>query len=238
MEDRHRSWLYAFFLAAIVLAAYAPALSAGFIWDDDFYVTNNQLLIASDGLRRIWFSLDSPSQYFPLTYTTFLIEHSLWGLNPFGYHAVNILLHIGNAFLVWSLLSRLKISGAWLAAAIFAVHPVHVESVAWVTERKNVLMCFFFLLTLLAWCRFIDPEIKRRWFWYTSALFFYLLALAAKSTACTLPAALLLILWLQRKPIDRRRLVETVPFFLLGLAAGLIAIWWERFHQGTIGPEF
>jgi protein O-mannosyl-transferase len=238
MEDRHRSWLYAFFLVAIVLAAYAPALSAGFIWDDDFYVTNNWLLTAPDGLRRIWFSLDSPSQYFPLTYTTFLIEHFLWGFNPLGYHLINVLLHAANAFLVWSLLARLRIPGAWLAAGVFAVHPVHVESVAWVTERKNVLMCFFFLLTLLAWCRFIDPEIKRRWVWYTIALIFYLLALAAKSTACTLPAALLLILWLQRKPINGRRLVETVPFFLLGLAAGLIAIWWERFHQGTIGPEF
>src|ERR1051325_6399877 len=121
MEDRHRSWLYAFFLVAIVLAAYAPAFSAGFIWDDDAYVTNNDLLTASDGLRRIWFSLDSPSQYFPLVYTIFRIERALWGLNPSGYHWVNLLLHVANALLVWRVLARLNVPGAWLAGAIFAL---------------------------------------------------------------------------------------------------------------------
>src|SRR4051794_35258785 len=147
---RRRQYLAGLLLLGAVVFAYYPVRRAGFIWDDDLYVTNNPLLTAPDGLRKIWFSLSSPSQYFPLTYTTFRVERALWGLNPFGFHCVNILLHVANALLVWHLLARLKIAGAWLAAAIFALHPVQVESVAWITERKNVLMCLFFLLALIA----------------------------------------------------------------------------------------
>ncbi len=212
---------------------YQPAWNGGFIWDDDAYVTNNELLTAPDGLRRIWFSLDSPSQYFPLVYSTFRIEHALWGLNPTGYHWVNLLLHVANALLVWRLLARLHVPGAWLAGAIFALHPVQVESVAWITERKNVLMGFFFLLTLLAWVAFVDERTKRRWCFYGLALILYVLALSAKTTACTLPAALLLILWLQKKPISWQRILQVVPFFFLGLGVGLVTVWWERYHQGT-----
>ena len=152
---RHE-WLFGLFLVVITLIAYGPAWHAGYIWDDNFYVTQNRLLTAPDGLRRIWFSLESPSQYFPLTYTTFYLERGLWGLNPTGYHLINLLLHATNAVLVWRLLGRLRVPGAWLAAAIFALHPVQVESAAWITERKNVLMGFFFLLTLWEWVRFID----------------------------------------------------------------------------------
>ena len=123
-------------------------------------MANNPLLTAPDGLWRIWFSLDSPSQYFPLTYTSFFLERPFWGLNPAGYHWVNILLHTANALLVWRVLARLRVPGAWLAAAIFALHPVQVESVAWITERKNVLMGFFFLLTLLAWLKFIEEKTR------------------------------------------------------------------------------
>ncbi len=225
-------------LASATIFAYRPAWNGGFIWDDDDYVINNELLTATDGLRRIWFSLDAPSQYFPLVYTTFRIEHALWGLNSFGYHWVNLLLHVANALLVWRVLACLKIPGAWLAGAIFALHPVQVESVAWITERKNVLMGFFFLLTLLAWIAFVDERTKRPWHWYVLALALYVLALSAKTTACTLPAALLLILWLQKKPIDWRRILQIVPFFLLGLGMGLVTVWWERYHQGTRGVLF
>jgi hypothetical protein len=176
-------------LAAVTIFVYQPAWNGGFIWDDDQYVTKNPLLTATDGLWRIWFSLDSPSQYFPLTYTILLIERALWNLDPTGYHWVNILLHVANALLLWRLLARLAIPGAWLAAGIFALHPVQVESVAWITELKNVLMGFFFLLTLLAWTRFVDERERRPWRFYRLALVFYVLALSAKSTACTLPAA-------------------------------------------------
>ncbi|PYS66800.1 MAG: O-GlcNAc transferase, partial [Acidobacteria bacterium] len=183
--------------------------------------------------RRIWFSLESPSQYFPLTYTVLRIERWLWGLNPTGYHWVNLLLHIANALLVWRLLFQLRVRGSWLAAAIFALHPVQVESVAWISELKNVLMGFFFLLTLLAWIEYVDTTGERRRLLYLAALLFYLLALFAKSTACTLPAALLLILWLRSKRIGWRAFFEIAPFVLFALGIGLLTIWWEKYHQGT-----
>jgi len=227
--------------ALLVLAtilAYQPVWHAGFIWDDDVYVTNNPLLAAPDGLRRIWFSLDSPSQYFPLTYTVFRIQHAMWGLMPAGYHWVNILLHAVNALLVWRLLKRLCVPGAWLAAAIFALHPVQVETVAWVTELKSVLSLFFILLSLLAWVEFIEGKSRATWRWYFLALACAALALAAKTTACTLPATLLLILWLKHKPINWLRLTQIVPFLMLGVGMGLLTVWWERYHQGTQGKIF
>src|SRR5881227_703115 len=237
-SPRGRALILAVVLAAVTIFAYRPAWHAGFLWDDDAYIINNELLTSPHGWQRIWFSLDSPSQYFPLTYSTFRIEHALWGLNTTGYHWVNLLLHVGNALLIWAVLARLGVPGAWLAAAIFALHPVQVESVAWITERKNVLMGFFFLLTLLAWIAFTDESTRRPWRFYALAVILYALALSAKTTACTLPAALLLILWLQKKPIGKRRLIQILPFLILGFSMGLVAVWWERYHQGTHGPLF
>jgi tetratricopeptide (TPR) repeat protein len=242
-------------LVAAVIIAYQPAWHAGFIWDDDEYVTENPLLSAPDGLKRIWFSLDSPSQYFPLTYTAFYIERAAWGLNPGGYHWVNLLLHAANALLVWRLLELLRVPGAWLAAAVFALHPVQVESVAWITELKNLLSTLFCLFTLLAWVRFVGgSESGRvsltyspthaltfssvRWRYYGLALVLYALALCSKTTACTLPAAFLLTLWLKEKPINRGRLAQVAPFLAMGAGMGLLAIWWERYHQGTQGKLF
>jgi tetratricopeptide (TPR) repeat protein len=237
-SPRRRAFIFALVLAAVTIFVYRPAWNGGFVWDDDVYITNNELLTSPDGLRRIWFSLDSPSQYFPLVYTTFRIEHAFWGLNPTGYHWINLILHVANALLVWAVLARLKVPGAWLAGAIFALHPVQVESVAWITERKNVLMGFFFLLTLFAWIAFIDEGTRRRWLFYGLALIFYLLALSAKTTACTLPAALFLILWLQKTPISWKRVFQILPFLVLGVAMGALAMWWERYHQGTSRAVF
>jgi len=237
-SSRRRAFVFALVLAAVTIFAYRPAWNGGFLWDDDVYITNNELLTAPDGLRRIWFSLDSPSQYFPLVYTTFRVEHAIWGLDPTGYHWVNLLLHVANALLVWLVLARLKVPGAWLAGAIFALHPAQVESVAWITERKNVLMGFFFLLALLAWIAFVDGRTKRPWLFYGFALILYLLALSAKTTACTLPAALFLILWLQRTPISWKRVCQIIPFLVLGIAMGVLAMWWERYHQGTSRAVF
>ena len=220
-------------LCLLTILIYRPAWHGGFIWDDDRYVTHNHLLTSPDGLRRIWFSLDAPSQYFPLAYTVLRIERSLWDLNPTGYHWINIFLHLGNALFVWCILARLKVPGAWLAGAIFAVHPVQVESVAWISELKNVLMGFFFLLTLWMWIEYVDPTKRHRSLFYLGALVFYFLALFAKATACTLPAALLLILWLKEKPIGWRVWLEIVPFIALALGVGLLAVWWEKYHQGT-----
>ena len=237
-SSRHRAFIFALVLTAVTIFVYRPAWNGGFLWDDDVYITNNELLTAPDGLRRIWFSLDSPSQYFPLVYTTFRVERAVWGLNPTGYHWINLVLHVANALLVWLVLARLKVPGGWLAGAIFALHPVQVESVAWITERKNVLMGLFFLLTLLAWIAFVNGKTKWRWLVYGLALILYLFALSAKTTACTLPAALFLILWLQHKPIDWKRVIQLIPFLVLGIAMGVLAMWWERYHQGTSRAVF
>ncbi|HXV36723.1 MAG TPA: tetratricopeptide repeat protein [Myxococcota bacterium] len=225
-------------LVALVIAAYAPALRAGFIWDDDDYVTENPLLHVPDGFQRIWLSMDAPSQYFPLVYTAFRLEYKLWGLDPFGYHLVNVLLHAANALLLWALLRRLASPGAWLAAALFALHPVQVESVAWVAERKNTLSLFFSLASLLAWERFSAPGRDAGARWYVLSLALYALALASKVTACTLPAAQLLLLWLSGRSIDRRRIAQVAPFFALGVALGLVVVHWERHHIGTRGDRF
>ena len=234
-----QAWLAGLLLVAAIIFAYQPAgWRGGFVWDDDMYVTNNPLLTAPDGWWRIWFSLDSPSQYFPLTYSVFRIERALWGLNAAGYHWVNILLHSLNAVLVWRLLRKLQVPGAWFAAAVFALHPVQVESVAWVTELKNLLSLFFILLAVRAWLEFLEANSRRRWRFYALSVGLYALALLSKTTACTLPATLLLILWLQKKPINAPRLLQIAPFAALGVGMGLLAMWWERFHQGTQGQAF
>src|SRR5437867_7371745 len=129
-------------LVAATLAAYIPALQAGYIWDDDAYITDNPTLATLDGLRRIWFDPQALPQYYPMVHTTYWVEHHLWGLRPFGYHLDNVLLHALSVLLLWRVLELLSVPGAWLAALLFALHPVHVESVAWITERKNVLSGF------------------------------------------------------------------------------------------------
>lgn len=229
--------LLALLLVVMVVVAYYPAFHAGFIWDDDDYVTENPLLIAPDGLWRIWFSVDSPSQYFPLVYTTFRFEYSLWGLQPFGYHAVNIFMHAANAILVWVLLSRLAIPGAWFAAAIWAVHPVQVESVAWITERKNVLSTLFFILSLMSYNAFVDRlrPMSRR---YATALGFYALALFAKTTAVTMPVVMVILLWWKKHRMKPKRIHQVAPFVVMGVVMGLVTMWWEKVHQGTSGEVF
>ena len=179
------------FIVLAVFIAYWPAIGGGFIWDDDAYVTRNPLLTAPDGLWRIWFSAYHQSQYFPLVFTTLRLEYHLWGLHPLGYHIVNVLLHSLNALLAWRVLRRLALPGAWLAAAIFALHPVQVETVAWITELKNTESTFFYLLALLAWMQFAETK---SWRCYALAFLLYSLALFSKSTACTMPAVMLLVL--------------------------------------------
>ena len=139
----------------MTFVAYTPAFRAGFIWDDDAHVTANELLHSRDGLRRIWTEPTASMQYYPLTITTFWLEHRLWGNVPVGYHVVNVCLHALNAIALGVLLTMLGVPGAWLAAAIFAVHPVTVESVAWISERKNVLAALFYLASMIAGLRFL-----------------------------------------------------------------------------------
>ncbi len=224
-------------LVLLVVLAYLPALRCGYIWDDDEYVTNNPLLTATNGLHDIWFSTQAQSQYFPLVYTTFRFEHQMWGINPVGFHLVNVLMHGFNAALVWILLRRLSVPGAWLAAAIFALHPVQVETVAWVSELKNIESLFFHLLALLAWVKFIDQPDRSGWVWYGLALGAFLLALFAKTTACTLPAAMVLVAWLRGRAITWTRMAQTLPFLAAGLGMGLLSIWWEK-HLGDYQEKF
>ena len=158
ITSKERNWAAAMLLVLLTVAAYLPVLRNGFIWDDDAHVTSNQTLRTLLGLVNIWLKPESLPQYYPLTHTSFWIEYHLWGLNPFGYHLVNVLLQALNALLLWRVLDRLRLPGAWLAAAIFAVHPVQVETVAWITERKNLLSATFYLLALWAYGRFCPWE--------------------------------------------------------------------------------
>jgi tetratricopeptide (TPR) repeat protein len=229
------NWRPLVIIILITCAAYFPALQAGFIWDDDFYVTENPLLTAPDGIRRIWFTTESPSQYFPLTYTVFLIERVLWNFDPLGYHLVNIVLHVINALLVFFLFTRLGLRGAWMIAAIFALHPVHVESVAWVTELKNVLSGMLCLLSLLSYLHFEEDQ---QWTWYTGSLVLFALALLSKTVVLTLPAILLVIRWWRKRSITLRDINLLVPFMVIGVGMGLLSWWWEVNHQGTTGEIF
>ena len=142
----------------MVLATFAPTLRNKYIWDDDGYVTKNLNLRTAEGLWSTWFQPFSLPQYYPLVHTTFWLEYQAWQLDPFGYHVDNMLLHAIGAVLAWRVLLRLRVPWAWLGAAIFAVHPVAVESVAWVTERKNVLSAALALRPLLCYLRFAPVE--------------------------------------------------------------------------------
>ena len=154
MRPVHSLVLPGLLLVVLVLVSYAPTYQAGYIVDDENYVTENQTLRDRAGLWHIWSELGATPQYYPLVYTSFWLEYQLWELDARGYHIVNILLHALNALLLWIILRRLNLPAAWLAAALFALHPVHVESVAWIAERKNVLSGVFYLMAVIAYMRF------------------------------------------------------------------------------------
>lgn len=231
--------LAAALLFLITFAAYLPALKNGYIWDDDDYVVENHTLRNLEGLRQIWFQPGTTPQYYPLVHTSFWIEYHLWELKPAGYHAVNVVLHAGAAVLLWLVLGRLKVPGAWLAAAIFALHPVQVESVAWITERKNVLSAVFYFASALLYLRMVlnQPE-RLRPALYAGAFFLYLCALLSKTVTCTLPAALLVILWWKRGRLTWRDVVPLLPFFAVGIGFGLLTAWMERDRVGATGKEW
>ena len=155
-------------LGLLVVVCYLPAmLWGGFIWDDNLCIKINVVRDVS-GLWAIWFfpsAIEAEEHYWPLVYTTFWLEHKLWGFDPMGYHIVNVLLHLGNTLLVWHLMRRLAVPGAWVVAAVFAVHPLHVESVAWVIERKDVLSGLFYLAAALTWMRFAEQPRRGRYAW-------------------------------------------------------------------------
>jgi protein O-mannosyl-transferase len=228
-------------LVCLTLVAYVPALRAGFVFDDDTYLTANPVVQSPSGLAEIWLNPSASPQYYPLTFTSFWIEHHFWKLNPLGYHLVNILLHAANAVLLYLLLRRLEIPGAWLAAAVFAVHPIQVESVAWIVERKNVLSGFFYLAATHAYLRFAGVcgnGRSGRWTLYALAMLFLVCSLSAKSVSVTWPAAMLLLLWWRKTRLTVRDLLPLIPAFMVAAGSGLLTSWVERQQVGARGPEF
>ena len=262
-DDAATSWLrgvvWVTFLRVAVLMAlpllcYIPALSGPFIWDDNHMLYNNPLIHAGfpDGLFDFWFSAKN-FDFFPLTSTTLWIEWRLWGVNPMGYRVVNILLHGLSAVLIWRILARLRVSGAWLIGLIFAVHPVAVASVAWIAERKNTLSTAFGMLALLWFLRY---EAKAEWFlrheamaekgvagrlrWYLLSYAAFLAGLFSKTAIVTLPAVMLILAWWQRGKLTWRDVARTAPFFLTSLVLGLVTIWFQygkAIGRGIVRPE-
>jgi Flp pilus assembly protein TadD len=236
---------------ASVLIAYWPALHGGFLWDDDSWTTNILgLLRDASGLRSMWFKPAALPQYYPLSATTFWLDYHLWGLNTLPYHVENVLLHATGALLFWRLLRRLEVPGAWLASAIFALHPLMVESAAWITERKNVLSIVLYLSAVLAYGRFARfwrasdaqgpemPQLRRRGA-YAIAFLLFAGALLAKTTAFSLPAVLLLICWWKRGRIRWREDVSpTLPFFATSIGLGQVTAWLEKNSVGATGPDW
>jgi len=232
----HRGWLFGLFLVLATLLAYQPIWHAGYIWDDDHYVTGNLTLHSLKGLWQIWFVPGATPQYYPMAFTGFWVEYHLWHLNPLGYHLTNVLLQALNAILLWTVLRRLAVPGAWLAAAIFALYPVCVESVAWVSEIKNVLSGAFYLSAALLYLRF---DRTRNWKLYCVALGLFLLGLLSKTVIATLPAALLLVFWWQRGKLSwKQDVLPLIPFFVAGVGTGLFTAWVEWAFVGAKGSEF
>ena len=262
-----QDWLWGAILVLLVAIVYWPTLGNGFVGDDTADIKKNLALRSAEGLYDLWFTFGTVMQYYPLTFSTFWAEYHLWGLDPRGYHVVNGLLHAAVAVLVWRLLRRLAVPGAWLAAAIFAVHPVHVESVAWLSERKNLVSALLALGSMLAYFRFSPPEAadaqqptdahetseapdaadshealtlpeRIAWGYYALALLLYVASLLSKTATVSVPAVLLVLYWWKRGRLAWRDVGRTVPFFLIGLALSGITIAMEKKYSGASGEEW
>jgi len=242
-------WLAPLIFAA-TLACYFPALRGGLLWDDDAHVTRPDLRSWS-GLERIWCEVGATQQYYPVLHSAFWIEHRLWGDATLGYHLLNVFLHAAAACLFTVILRRMAVPGAVLAGLVFALHPVCVESVAWISEQKNTLSTVFYLCAALAYLRFDEQRgqaasanptrrISARGLTpYVLATAFFMLALLSKSVTATLPAALLVVLWWKRGGLSwRRDVVPLAPFFACGLGAGLFTAWVERHLLGAEGADY
>lgn len=254
--SKWNSWFLAAVLALLVASVYWSTLSNGFIWDDETYVEDNLAIRSFSGLWKAWFQWGITPQYYPLVHTLFWVECRLWGLNPAGYHAVNMALQVIAVLLLWRVLVRLRVPGAWLAAAIFAVHPLEVETVAWVTEAKNLLSLSLALGSMLCYLRFLPPEAEpaslapkpslsdgeqksaREGWWYEGSLLLYVAALLSKTVVASLPAVLLVVYWWKRGRITRRDCYLLAPYFIFGIVLGLITIRMERLHVGAQGEEW
>lgn len=229
------TWLALLGLLVLVALLYQPAWHGGLLWDDPGHMTPQHLRSWS-GLWRIWTEMGATQQYYPLTHSAFWLQARLWGDATVGYHLVNIALHATSAWLILLILRRLAVPGALLAALLFAVHPVHVESVAWISELKNTLSTALYLAAALVYLRFDEGRERRH---YLVALGLFTAALLAKTVTASLPVALALVIWWRRDAVRwRRDAAPLAPMLVLGAAAGLLTAWVERTHIGAEGAEF
>jgi tetratricopeptide (TPR) repeat protein len=236
-----REWLGAAALVLLVLIAYWPATQGGFVWDDDANLTENWPLRSVQGLRALWLQPGVTTQYYPLVYTSFWLEYRLFELTPFGYHLDNLLLHAGASVVLWRLLVGLALPGAWLVAAVFAIHPLQVETVAWVTERKNLLSFFFYVSAAFVYLRSVTDLCgtrPRSWTGYAASLLLYLAALLSKVTAVTLPPALLLLVWWKKGRLRAADVLLTLPMFALAIPIGLMTRSMEAGLGTTLGFDW
>jgi tetratricopeptide (TPR) repeat protein len=217
------------------LAAYLPALRGGVLWDDSSHLTTPGMQ-SSHGLWRIWFELGATQQYYPLLHSAFWLEHRMWGDAVVGYHLTNVVLHALSACLVVKIMKRLSLPGAWFAGFVFALHPVNVESVAWISEQKSTLSGVFYLASLLTYLQFDQDRRKSK---YLLATGLFVLALLSKTVTATLPAVLLVIFWWRRGRLEWKRDVPPLlPWFALGITAGFFTSWVERTLIGARGADF
>ena len=216
------------FLVVATCVVYLPALEGDFILDDDLLLLND-LVKAPDGLYRMWFSTEAVD-YWPVSNSTLWIEWRFWGRNPLGYHVTNLVLHLAASLLVWAALRELSIPGAFLAALLFAVHPVNVESVAWISQRKTLMATVFFLLSVLWYVKAEKRQSPGLWYWLSFAA--YVLGMLSKASIATLPLVLLLITWFRRDRIERRDLVRVAPFFLITIPLVLVNLWFRTHGSG------
>ncbi len=225
-----RLWLGAAALLALVAVAYLPSVRGGFLWDDDASLTTNPAIRSETGLRDFWLTTRTPD-YWPVTATSLWAEWRLWGLDATGYRVTNLMLHAGSVLLLWVVLRRLRLPGAWFAAALFAVHPVNVESVAWITERKNLLALVFFLLSVdgfLRW-RAGRPARPGSGGGYALSLAWFLLAMLSKGSVVILPVVLLgIIAW--ERPLRAKDAVLLAPFWAVAAALTLVNVWFQGHH--------
>src|SRR5947209_2486873 len=237
-----REWLWAVLLVVLVFAAYARVFHAGFIWDDESHLTQNPCIVGPLGLKEIWTT--TQAVYYPLVLTTFWALHKFVGLLPFPYHILNVLMHAGATVLLWRVLRQLGVSGAWLGAALWALHPVLVQSVAWATELKNTQSCLFYLLSIslfLDWqeqTRVTGIFRRQRWFVFGLSLGCFVMATLSKPSVVMLPVVLALCIWWRIGRIYRRDIAALVPFVLISALASVWTILEQKFHAGAIGAEW
>ena len=231
-----RNYIFAIALALVTLSAYRPVWHGTPLMDDQTYLITKPELRSMSGLVRLWIEPQTTKQYHPLVNTVFWVGNRLWGNAMLGYHLVNIALHAVSALLLWKILRELDIPGAWLAAAIFALHPVEVDSVAWLSEIKNTLSGVFFFSCILAYLKFDQTRNRGA---YALALVLFCVGLLAKAIVAMAAVVLLIIFWWRRGRLEwKRDFRPLIPFVLAGITSGLVTAWMERKFAGAEGEAF